>query len=149
MNDIPAVIGQSLPRQDGPDKARGQAKYTADLLPRNALHAKVLHNTIANGLVTSIDASAARALPGVELVLTCFEVPEQPFPTAGHPWSTEASHQDVCDRLLLNQRVRFVGDDIGAVVARDELTAEKALSLIKVKYEEYPPLPTMELALAA
>ena len=61
----------------------------------------------------------------------------QPFPTAGHPWSTEAAHQDVADRRLLNRRVLFVGDEIAAVIAEDEIACQKALKLIEVDYEEY------------
>jgi xanthine dehydrogenase molybdenum-binding subunit len=95
-----------------------------------------------------LEASEALGLPGVEKVVTCFDVPDIQFPTAGHPWSVEPSHQDVADRKLLNQRVRFYGDDIAAVIARDEVTAERALKLIQVDYDEYPPLLTIEAALA-
>ena len=71
--------------------------------------------------------------------LTCFDLKEKHyFPTAGHPWSTDPSHQDVADRLILTERVRFYGDDIAAVVAEDEVAAAQALRLIRVEYEEYP-----------
>ena len=71
-------------------------------------------------------------------IVTCFDVPKVYFPTAGHPWSTDVSHQDVADRLLLTDTVRFYGDDIAAVVAENEVAASQALRAIKVEYEEYP-----------
>ncbi len=141
-------VGASIPRVDAFEKVTGRAKYTEDLMPGNALTGMILHSTIANGLVRSLDVSEALKLPGVERIVTCFDVPDIMFPTAGHPWSVEPSHQDVADRKLLNQRVRYYGDDIAAVIAQDEVTASRALKLIKVAYEEYPPLLTMEAALA-
>lgn len=130
-------VGKSAPRVDAYDKVTGRAKYTGDMVESNALVAKVLHATIANGLVKSMDISAAEKLPGVVKIITCLDVPDYRFPTAGHPWSTDPAHQDVADRLLLNRRVRLYGDDIAAVVAEDEIAASRALRAIKVEYEEY------------
>ena len=141
-------VGRSIPRVDAADKVTGRAKYTDDLCPRPVLEAKILHSTIANGWVKSMDISAAQALPGVVKVLTCFDVPDIQYPTPGHPWSVDPKHQDVSDRKLLNRRVRIYGDDIAAVVAEDELTAQHALELIKVEYEEYPVLLEPEQAMA-
>lgn len=90
---------------------------------KSALIAKVLHSTIAHGYVKSIDTSEAERIKGVVKIVTCFDVPDIPFPTAGHPWSTDPHHQDVADRLLLNRHVRYYGDDVAAVVARDEVSA--------------------------
>lgn len=141
-------VGRSIQRVDAVDKVTGRAQYTDDLCPRNALVAKVLHSTIANGWVKSMDTAAAEALPGVVKVLTCFDVPEIQYPTPGHPWSVEPAHQDVADRKLLNRRVRIYGDDIAAVVAVDEITARRALERIRVEYEEYPPVLTPQAAMA-
>ena len=131
-------VGQRKPRVDAYDKVTGRAKYTDDLCGRDALVAKILHATIANGVVKSIDASAALAVEGVVKVLTCFDVPEFYFPTAGHPWSTDPAHQDVADRLLLTKRVRFYGDDVAVVVAENEVAAVQGVRALKVEYEEYP-----------
>lgn len=57
-------VGRSIPRVDAADKVTGRAKYTDDLCPRPVLEAKILHSTIANGWVKSMDISAAQALPG-------------------------------------------------------------------------------------
>jgi xanthine dehydrogenase molybdenum-binding subunit len=132
------VIGRSVPRVDARDKVTGRAKYTDDIVPRGALVAKILHSTIANGLVVKIDAERASKLPGVVKIFTCFDVPEIDFPTAGHPWSTDPGHQDPADRRLLNRRVRLYGDDIAVAVAEDEVAASRALRSIEVEYDEYP-----------
>ena len=141
-------VGRSIPRVDAADKVTGRARYTDDFHESPMLVAKILHSTIANGVVKSMDISAAQALPGVVKVVTCFDVPDIQFPTPGHPWSVEEAHQDVSDRKLLNRRVRIYGDDIAVVVAEDELTAERALRAIRVEYEEYPVYTTPEQAMA-
>lgn len=133
-----SYVGRSVPRVDARDKAAGRAMYAADLCDRRALTAKILHAEQAHALVKRIDAEKARAMDGVEAVFTCFDVPKNYFPTAGHPWSTEPEHQDVADRLLLTDHVRFWGDEIAVVVAQDELTAQKALREIEVEYEPLP-----------
>ena len=110
----------------------------ADLCDQSALVARILHATIAHGYVKSIDTTEAEAVPGVVKVLTCFNVPDYRFPTAGHPWSTDPAHQDVADRLLLNRHVRYYGDDIAAVIAENEIAAAQAVRALKVEYEELP-----------
>lgn len=138
MEQQERIIGQSVKRVDAFDKVTGRAKYTDDLCDRSAYVAKILHSTIANGKVLSIDKSEAEKIPGVVKVVTCFDVPKNYFPTAGHPWSTDPGHQDVADRLVLTDRVRFYGDDVAAVVAEDEVAAMQAIRALKVEYEEYP-----------
>ena len=142
------AVGKDKIRVDAYGKVTGEAKYTADLEPKNILHGKVYHSTIGNGLVKSIDTSEAEKVPGVVKILTCFDVPDIQFPTAGHPWSVEKAHQDICDRKLLNQRVRIYGDDIACVIAENEVACDQALRLLKVEYEEYPVMTTVEEALA-
>ena len=132
------TVGKSEKRVDAFDKVTGRARYTDDLCPKDALVAKVLHSTIANGVVKKIDTSAAEQIEGVVKIVTCFDVPQYKFPTAGHPWSTDPHHQDVAYRLLLTSRVRFYGDDVAAVVAENEVAAAQALRAIRVEYEEYP-----------
>ncbi len=132
------VVGKSVKRLDAFDKVTGRTKYTDDLCDKNAYIAKVLHSTITHGKVLSIDIEEALKIDGVIKIVTCFDVPKFYFPTAGHPWSTDESHQDVADRLLLTDTVRFYGDDIAAVVAENEVAASQALKAIKVEYEEYP-----------
>ena len=141
-------VGRSIHRVDAADKVTGRARYTDDFHDGPMLVAKILHSTIANGVVKSIDTSAAEALPGVVKVVTCFDVPDIQYPTPGHPWSVEKGHQDVADRKLLDSRVRYYGDDIAAVVADDPVAASRALALIKVEYEQYPVCMDPELSMA-
>lgn len=140
--------GQSVKRVDAFDKVTGRAKYTDDLCDRNALIVKIVHSTIAHGIVTSVDTTEAEKIEGVVKIVTCFDVPDLRFPTAGHPWSTDPHHQDVADRLLLNRHVRYYGDEVAAVVAENEIVAKQAVEAIKVTYEEYPfvldPLDAMK-----
>lgn len=140
-------IGKSMIRVDAYDKVTGGAKYTADLEPSNLLICKIIRSTIANGVVKSFDLEEARKVPGVVKIVTCFEAPDFEFPTPGHPWSVEEGHQDVSDRKLLNTRVRVYGDEIGAIIAEDDVAASRAARLVKVEYEEYTPLITVEDAM--
>ena len=141
-------IGNNMTRVDAFDKVTGSAKYTADLEPQGLLAAKVIRSTIANGVVKSFDLEEALKVPGVVKIVTCFDVPDIQFPTPGHPWSVETAHQDIADRKLLNTRVRVYGDDIAAVIAEDDIAAARAARLVKVEYEEYAPLLTVEDAMA-
>ncbi len=141
-------VGKSIRRVDAYEKVTGRARYTDDLVPPGALIAKVVRSTIANGVVKSIDTAQALAVPGVVKIITCFDVPEIDFPTAGHPWSTDVSHQDIADRRLLNRRVRIYSDDIAAVVAENRIAAERAAKLVRAEYEEYKALVTVEDALS-
>ncbi len=141
-------VGNNMVRVDAIEKVTGGAKYTADLEPKGLLVAKVVRSTIANGVVKSFDLEAALAVPGVVKIVTCFDVPDIQFPTPGHPWSVETAHQDIADRKLLNTRVRVYGDDIAAVIAEDEIAASRAARLVKVEYEEYAPMRTVEAAMA-
>ena len=129
-------IGTNVKRVDAYDKVTGRAKFTDDLCPREALTPKVLHATIAHGYVKSIDTTEAEKIPGVVKIFTCFDVPENYFPTDGHIYHLGEHREE--DRLLLNRHVRLYGDDIAAVVAEDKVAAEQALKLIKVEYDELP-----------
>jgi 4-hydroxybenzoyl-CoA reductase alpha subunit len=123
------VVGKSMPRVDAADKVTGRAKYAADLHFENLLYGKILHSPIAHGTIKRIDASAAEALPGVKLVLTGKDVPDVTY-------GVSPARYD--EHVLAKERVRYVGDEVAAVFAVDEATAEKALGLIDVQYEELP-----------
>ncbi len=131
-------VGQSKVRVDAYDKAAGRAKFTDDLCDSSALFTRIVHSAIAHGIVKSVDTLKAEQVPGVVKIFTCFQAPDHPFPTAGHPWSTDPRHQDTADRLLLNRHVRYYGDDIAVVVAENEAAAAQAARLVRVEYEELP-----------
>ncbi len=135
------VIGQRLTRVDALDKANGRAKYTDDLVGGDALVVKILHSTIPHGIVKSIDTSKAEKIPGVVRIFTCFDARDTfSFAAPGHPWSTDPHHQDIADRRILNEHVRFYGDDVAAVVADNEVAAVQAVHALEsaVEYEELP-----------
>ena len=131
-----SYVGKSAKRVDAFDKVTGRAKFTEDLCPRDALKAKVLHSTIAHGYVKSMDISEAEKIPGVVKIFTCFDVPENYYPTDGHIYHLGEHREE--DRLMLNRHVRLYGDDIAAVVAETTVAADEALKAIKVEYEELP-----------
>lgn len=133
-----AEVGKRQIRVDAYDKASGRTKYYEDMMPREALYVRIKHAEIAHGYVKAIDTSAAQAIDGVVKVITCFEVPNIPFPTAGHPWSMDQGHQDVADRLLLNRHVRYYGDEIAVVIAENEVAAIQGVRALKVEYESLP-----------
>ena len=142
------AVGQSIPRVDAFAKVTGEAKYTGDLVPRGAYTAKIVRAPVASGWVRGFDLSEAQAVPGVVRIFTCFDVPDIQFPTAGHPWSTEKAHQDICDRKLLNAHIRVWGDEIAVVVARDRVSAARAARLVHAEIEAFPPLSTPAEAMA-
>ena len=123
------TVGKSVPRVDAVDKVLGRAKYTADYHLENMLLGKILHSPIAHGLIKRIDTSKANELLGVKLVLTGKDVPDITY-------GVNPARYD--EHVLAKDRVRYVGDEVAAVIAVDEETAEKALDLIDVEYEEIP-----------
>lgn len=141
------MIGQSIPRVDAYAKVTGDAKYVGDLEPHDIYFAKIVRAPVANGLVRGFDLTAAQAVPGVIRILTCFDVPDIQFPTAGHPWALDPTRQDISDRKLLNARIRVWGDEIAVVVARDRLSAERAAHLVVPDIETYPALSTPQDAM--
>ncbi len=132
------VIGTSVPRLDAVAKVTGRAKYADDYFEREMLVGKVLRSPYAHANIKSIDTSKAKALEGVEAVITSKDLPNIKFATAGHPWTFDVAHRDVEDRLIITDKVRFWGEPVAAVVAVDEITANRALKLIDVEYEVLP-----------
>lgn len=133
------IVGRSFPRTDAVEKVTGRAIYTGDIFLPNMLYGKILHSPIARGNIKSIDTRRAEALPGVRAVITGKDVPETMY-------GVSPARYD--EHILAKNSVRYVGDEIAAVAAIDEETAEEALSLIKVEYEELPavldPIGAME-----
>ncbi len=142
------AVGKSPRRKDAVAKVTGRARYTDDLSMPGMLYAKYVRSPIAHGRVLHIDIGKACNLHGVEAVFTFEDVSDRRFATAGHPYSLDANHVDVADRRLLTGHVRYHGDEVAIVVARDRLTAEAAVDQVQVEYEEYPVVVNARTALS-
>jgi 4-hydroxybenzoyl-CoA reductase alpha subunit len=119
------IIGKSRRRVDARAKVTGQTRFADDLTLPRMLHAKLLRSPVPHARILRIDASRALAHPGVHLALTGRDLPIS--------YGILPVSQD--EHALAIERVRFVGDPVAAIVARDELTAFEALDLVDVEYE--------------
>jgi len=139
MSQDLSVVGKRLSRVEGADKASGAAKYTGDIKLPGMLIGKVLRSPRPHAKILKIDISKAKNLPGVEAVITSDDVPREAFnANALSMLGTSGIMGELRDQHVLNDMVRYVGDAVAAVAAVDESTAEEALGLIEVEYEELP-----------
>ena len=143
MNDVatPAagsLIGQRITKLDAPEKAAGKTRYLHDIDVPGQLHGAILRSARVHARIVRIDASRARAMPGVHAVLTAADVPDQ------RPIGVAKDHLP-----LKADRVRSVRDEIAAVAADTEAIARAALALIDVEYEDLPVVDDAQAALAS
>ena len=124
------VVGKANRKVDGLAKATGQAVYTDDICLPGMLHAKTLRSPHAHALIKAIRMDKALALPGVHAVITGRDLPT---PYGVIPWTPD-------ETALAVDKVRFIGDEVAAVAAVDEDTANAALLLIEVDYEVLPAI---------
>jgi putative selenate reductase molybdopterin-binding subunit len=132
----PTSIGRPEPKVDGIKLVQGKPAFAADAEMRGMLHAKVLRSPHAHARIVRIDASRARALPGVAAVLTWQDLPRVVYSTAGQSDPIPGP----LDSFSLDSKVRFVGDRVAFVAAETEAQAEEALTLIDVEYELLPAI---------
>jgi CO/xanthine dehydrogenase Mo-binding subunit len=134
------VVGQSVRRPDAVDKVTGRARYVTDLTQPGMLHAALLRSPHPHARIRSIDADAARAVPGVRAVVTSAEL----------GWCDPYFGPAFRDRPILAIGVaRHEGEPVAAVLAEDDATAALGLEAIEVDYEPLPAVTTLEEALAA
>jgi len=134
-----SIVGKSVPRVDGLEKVTGRAKYCVDVELSRMLHAKVLRSKYPHARILSIDTSEAEGLPGVKAVITAEDTFKQ---------KVEVIVRGIPDlHPLAVDKVRYMGQEVAAVAAEDELIAEEALRLIKVEYEELPAVLDPEEAM--
>jgi CO/xanthine dehydrogenase Mo-binding subunit len=126
------MVGVKLPIRDAKNKVTGNTKYVADMKFSNMLHAKVLWSPVAHARIRSINTAKAEALSGVHAVICYKNVPRVYFNSSGETIDSYKTEQ------LFSDVVRYVGDKVAAVAAIDIKTAERALKLIEVDYEELP-----------
>jgi len=127
-------VGQNVPRVDGIEKVTGKAKFTGDLAIPGMLHGKILRSPYPHARLININTKQAEALPGVAAVLTAADISDIDPYYNGRP-------------VIAIQKVRYGGEPVAAVAAVDEETAQEALSLITVDYEELPAAVGLEAAL--
>ena len=130
-------VGKPLPRTDAPGKTFGRTVYAGDIVMPNMLHAKVLRSTAASLRIKAVDASRARALPGVHAVLTAWNLPDRLVQT-DIPGQTGQRSLNAAQPILAKDRVRFSGEALALVAAESLAIAEAALRLIDVQSEPYP-----------
>ncbi|MEI7925223.1 MAG: xanthine dehydrogenase family protein molybdopterin-binding subunit [Chloroflexota bacterium] len=119
------TIGTATTRVDGVDKTTGRALYAADQSLPGVIWGQVLHSSRPHARIVRIDTAAAKALPGVRAVITGEDV-------RGNLYGRAIKDMPV----LADGVVRYVGERIAAVAADDEATAQRALDLIEVEYED-------------
>ena len=124
-------VNKSIRKSDSMALLTGKPVYTEDLAPKNCLIVKVLRSPHAHALIQSIDSKIAMKVPGIECILTYEDMPKSRFTMAGQSYPEPSPY----DRLILDRRLRCVGDPVAIVAGNDEQTVNKALKLIKVKYE--------------
>lgn len=112
----------------------GKPVYTGDMVDKNALVVKILHSPYANAEIEEINTDIAMKVPGIEVIYTYKDVPQKRFTMAGQTYPEPSPY----DRLLLDKHVRFHGDAVAIVAGEDEKAVDKALKLIKVKYNVLP-----------
>ena len=126
-------VGHSVPRVDGVDKVTGKAKFVGDIVVPGMLYGKILRSPYPHARIRAIDATEAEALPGVVAVLTAADIDDLNPIYNGRP-------------IIAMHKVRYVGEPVAAVAALDLATAEEALGLIQVDYEELPAVVGIDAA---
>ena len=137
------VIGKFIPIRDAVMKVTGAMKYVGDMKISGLLHAKVLFSPYAHARIKSIDIEEAESLPGVHAVVCYKNTPRRMYNSYLRIFEDDIPETE----QVFTEVVRHVGDRVAAVAAEDEKTAEAALRLIKVEYEELPAVFDVEKAL--
>jgi putative selenate reductase molybdopterin-binding subunit len=134
-----SIVGKRIPQRDAVEKVKGSAVFASDIKLSGMLHGKILRSPIPHAKIRNIDISKAVKLKGVKAVITAKDTPLIKFSIAPI-WADKL--------ILVDKKVRYIGDEIAAVAAVDEEIAEEALELIQVEWEELPavfdPLEAMQ-----
>ena len=128
------IVGHSVKKVDAYGLAAGAPVFAADILPADCLYMAMVFSPHAHARILNIDASGAMAMDGVVAVYTHKDVPRVVHTTAGQGYP-EPSPYDTC---MLDNKVRFVGDRVAAIVATDRQVAREAVKRVKVEYEVLP-----------
>jgi len=134
-----SIVGKRIPHRDAVEKVKGSAVFASDIKLSGMLHGKILRSPVPHAQIRNIDISKARRLKGVKAIITSKDTPQIKY-SISPTWADKS--------ILVNKKVRYIGDEIAAVAAVDEEIAEEALELIEVDWEELPavfdPLEAMQ-----
>ncbi|WP_312370386.1 xanthine dehydrogenase family protein molybdopterin-binding subunit [Lachnoclostridium sp.] len=130
------IVNKPIRKLDAMALVTGKPVYTDDVTPNDCLVVKVLHSPYAHAMINEIDIEIAKKVPGIEAIYTYKDVPGRRFTMAGQTYPEPSPY----DRLILDQRLRFVGDAVAIVAGETEKAVDKALKLIKIKYEVLEPV---------
>ena len=129
-------VGAPVIKKDAMALVTGKPVYTNDIAPKDCLIVKLLRSPYAHALIEEIDTKRAGEVPGIETILTWKDAPQKRFTMAGQTFPEPSPY----DRLILDQRVRFVGDAVAIVAGETEEAVDRALRMIKVKYQVLEPV---------
>lgn len=130
------IVNHAVPKVDSEALVTGKAVYTNDLAPEDCLIVKIIRSPYAHALIKEINTERAKAVPGIECILTYKDCPDKRFTMAGQTYPEPSPY----DRLILDQRMRFAGDAAAIVAGTSEEAVRKAMKLVKIKYEELEPV---------
>lgn len=130
------AVNQPVRKKDAMTLLTGKPVYMDDLVSEDCLIVKVLRSPHANAMVESVNKAAAQKVPGIEAIYTWEDVPQQRFTMAGQTYPEPSPY----DRLILDRHVRYVGDPVAIVAGYTEKAVDKALKILKVKYQVLEPV---------
>ncbi len=125
------VINTSVIKKDAMALVTGKPVYTDDIAPSDCLVIKLLRSPHAHALIEEINIDIAKKVPGIHSIFTYKDVPNKRFTMAGQTYPEPSPY----DRLILDKRLRYVGDVVAIIAGENEKAVEKAMKLIKVKYQ--------------
>ena len=131
-------VGRSLPRNDVLYKVRGKARYAANISLPDMLHGCFVRSPHPYAKIKGVDVAKARAMPGVQCVLTAHDIPEDRLYVGSLVHDTP---------ILAKAIVRYVGEPVAAIAAESLAIATAAAQLVEVEYEPLTPITTPEEAL--
>ena len=139
------TVNQSMRKKDAMQLVTGQPVYMDDVIPQDCLIVKLLRSPHANAVVQEIDTSRALLVPGIEAIYTWKDVDQQGrrYTQAGQTYPEPSPY----DRLVIDRHVRFAGDVVAILAGKDEKCVDKAMKLIKVRYEVLPAVLDYHTAL--
>ena len=139
------TVNQPMRKKDAMQLVTGQPVYMDDVIPQDCLIVKLLRSPHANAIVQEIDTSRALLVPGIEAIYTWKDVDQQGrrYTQAGQTYPEPSPY----DRLVIDRHVRFAGDVVAILAGKDEKCIDKAMKLIKVRYEVLPAVLDYHTAL--